>query len=148
MAGIDLTIRSNASYSVIDQLGLGITSMPSAIWELVPFSWVVDYFTTVGPWLDDVFYTLPGTCKYVSQTTKYQNDVIWNLKTFTNPNVNFSVDAKAGGFRYFDIQRTSLSTLPTRQLRVKSLDEVALFGLTKFLNLSSVLAGHISTPHI
>jgi len=147
-AGIDLKIRSNASYSVLDHLGLSITDIPSAIWELVPFSWVVDYFTTVGPWLDDVFFTLPGQCKYVSQSTKYQNDVKWNLQILSHPNTNVSITGRSGGFKYYSFQRVSLSTLPTRQLRIKSLDEDAKYGLTKLLNLASVLAGHLVTPNV
>lgn len=148
VAGVDLTIRSDASYSVTDHLGLGITSMPSAIWELVPFSWVVDYFTTVGPWLDDVFYTLPGVCKYVSLSEKYQNEVRWDLQVFPNVNYKIAITGRQGGFRYFSFQRSSLTTLPTRQLRVKSLDEVAQHSLVKLLNLSSVLAGHLVTPNV
>lgn len=149
VAGVDLTIRSNASYSVLDHLGLGITSMPSAIWELVPYSWAVDYFTTVSPWLDDVFYTLPGQCKYVSQTEKYQNDVVWQiLLQPANPNRKTSLSCKPGGFRHYDIIRSSLATLPTRQLRIKSVDAVAIYGLTKFLNLAAVLAGHLATSDV
>lgn len=152
VAGIDINIKSDASYSVVDHLGLGIYDIPSAIWELVPYSWAVDYFTTVSPWLDDTFYTLPGTLKYCCQTEKYQNDVVWTLVRTDNPSFAgqnpAQIACQPGGSRYFTFTRSSLATLPTRQLKVKNLDSVAMYGVTKLLNLASVLAGHLATPNV
>lgn len=142
VAGIKLKLKSSASYSVYDHLGLKISEIPSTLWELTPYSWAVDYFTTVSPWIDDVFYTLPGVATYVSMTRKYQNEASWTLNRFADQaGFKTSANITNGGFRYASITRSKLSLLPTRSLRFKSTDEIAKYGLTKFLNLASVLAG-------
>lgn len=141
VAGIDLKLRSAASYSVLDHLGLKIEQLPSVLWELTPFSWAVDYFTTVGPWLDDMFYTLPGVTKYISLSMKYQNE--GQMYPYAIPSSGFigSVTKTGGGTsQYTSFTRQRLTALPSRAIRIKSSDEVAQHSLTKLLNLSSVLA--------
>lgn len=148
VAGIDLLIGTSASYGVSDHLGLGIYDIPSAIWELIPYSWAVDYFFTVSPWLDDVFYTLPGQVKYVSQAAKYQNECTHFLRCVPSAGYETFIKSTRGGSKYYSFVRTPLTTLPTRQLRAKSIDVVAKYGVTKLLNLASVLAGHLKTPKV
>lgn len=145
---VDITVRSSASYNVLDQLGLEFGQLPATLWELTPYSWVVDYFTTVGPWLDDVFYTLPGNLKYLSLNSRYQMVSNFVGRVKTDPGYFTSGSFQPGGNSYFQFSRTTLTSLPTRQLRVKSYDEVAKYGLTKMLNLASVLAGRLKTPHV
>jgi len=143
VAGIDLQMRTAASYSVRDHLGLKVGALPGTLWELTPFSWVVDYAATVGPWLDDMFYTLPGTVKYVVMTKKYQSrtDHMY-FGVGNSPTFKWRLNCpKASHANYVQFSRQKLAALPTRQLRIKSADEVAKFGLTKLLNLGSVLAG-------
>jgi hypothetical protein len=139
VAGIDLTLRSAASYGVTDHLGLKVGQLPSVLWELTPFSWAVDYFTTVGPWLDDMFYTLPGTTKYVTISYKYLNEGSFYPYTAPNPGFTASIVGK-GLVRYSEFERQKLASLPSRSVRIKSSDEVAKHSMTKLLNLSSVLA--------
>lgn len=140
---VDLKVRSSASYGVDDHLGLKLGQLPSALWELTAYSWAVDYFTTVGAWLDDVFYTLPGNLRYLALNKRYQNKVEMSTKVRTLfPGYTWrEVGADPGETEYYLFTRTMLSSLPTRQLRVKSVDEVAKHGLTKVLNLAAVLAG-------
>jgi len=142
VAGIDLQMRTAASYSVADHLGLKISDIPSTLWELTPYSWVVDYYATVSPWLDDMFYTLPGVCKYVSQAEKYQSDT-YNAPYFVpSPGFTWSGGGSPGRYRYMSFTRVKLGTvLPSRSVRIKSVDEIANHGITKLLNLASVLAG-------
>ena len=146
-AGIDLKMRTAASYSVLDHLGLKVSELPSALWELTPYSWAVDYFTTVGPWLDDVFYTLPGVTVFVSRNRKYQCDI--THLPYPVPNAGFTADMTytVGKGRYVDFTRDKLAALPTRSLEIKSFDEIANHGLTKILNLASILAQRWG-PHI
>jgi hypothetical protein len=141
VAGVDLKLRSGSSYSVQDHLGLKISDVPGTLWELTPFSWVVDYFVTVGPWLDDMFFTLPGVTKYVSLSRKYEVRTDLSGKFRYLPSVQFGGTVNPGYIDYFVFSRASLSSLPTRQIQVKSVDQVAQHGLTKLLNLASVLAG-------
>jgi hypothetical protein len=144
-AGINLTIRSDASYSVSDHLGLQVSDLPSALWELTPYSWAVDYFTTVGPWLDDMFYTLPGITTYLYRTEKHTIEgrisgyCLLSNKSYVNGTV-----VKDGKYEWYSFRRVPLTTLPSRQLRVKTVDEIASYGIKKVLNLASVLAGRIN----
>jgi len=143
VAGIDLKIGSASSYSVGEHLGLTVSALPSTLWELTPFSWVVDYFTTVGPWLDDMFYTIPGNTVYVSKNYKYQNETI-GLPLIYNINgggFTHSFNGDRWIVKHVKFSRSKLTSLPVLPLRIKSVDEVASHGLTKLLNLASVLAG-------
>lgn len=142
-AGIDLTTRSSASYSVADHLGLKLGALPSTLWELTPYSWVIDYFTTVSPWLDDMFYTLPGTTKYIASNRRYRVETYGGLKfglltSFTGEVSGAGTESKVV---YFNFSRNNLANLPSQSIRIKSADEIAFHGLTKLLNLSSVIAG-------
>jgi len=147
-AGISLNVRTAASYSVTDHLGLKISQVPSTAWELTPFSWVVDYFVTVGPWLDDMFYTLPGSLNYCTLAKKYRSITTGDM-FFQKVNQfdSGTVDGTGGGslVECFAFSREVLSSLPSASLRVKSVDEIAIFGITKLLNLASVIAGRHGT---
>lgn len=142
VAGVDLKLRSAASYSVTDHLGLEFSALPSTLWELTPYSWMVDYFITVGPWLEDMFYTLPGVAKYVSQSAKYQNEQVMAPKLNYSSTYRSRIVMTPGSAKYYTFARTVLSALPYRQIQIKSLDQVATDSLSKLLNLASVLASH------
>lgn len=141
-AGIDLQVRAGSNYSMPDHLGLKVEALPSILWELTPFSWVVDYGTTVGSFLDDVFYTLPGTVKYLSKSYKYQCRTYGSPKAINIPGAKSVLGGSISYGEYIQFTREKLAaTLPTRSLRIKTADEVASHGVTKLLNLASVLAG-------
>lgn len=146
---VQLNLRSAANYDVADHLGLEFGQLPATLWELTPYSWVVDYAATVGPWLDDVFFTLPGVLKYLSFNTRYQAKSVYTPRIqYLNFYFGRNTVLDKGAATFFSFSRESLATLPTRQLRVKTLDEVGKYGLTKILNLASVLAGRLKTPHV
>jgi hypothetical protein len=141
IAGIDLKLRSGSNYGVTDHLGLTISDIPSTLWELTPYSWAVDYFTTVGPWLDDVFFTNPGEVKYVYSCYKYQSETTSFPKLYPDPGFKASFSQRQPSVgKFVNFSRTQLAVLPTRSLRIKSADEIANYGVTKLLNLASVLA--------
>jgi hypothetical protein len=147
VAGIDLQLRTAASYSVTDHLGLEISEIPSALWELTPYSWAVDYFVTVSPWIDDMFFTLPGVTKYITQSKKYQVTTDWVARPIIQPGFTCSMNASPGLLQHVSFTRELLSSLPSRSIRVKSTDEIAKYGVTKLLNLASILAGR-SSPRL
>lgn len=147
VAGVDLQIRSAASYSVVDHLGLKISEIPSALWELTPYSWAFDYFFTVSPWIDDMFFTLPGVTKYITQSKKYQVTTDWMARAIPQAGISCSMGSSNGLLQHVSFTRELLSSLPVRSVRIKSMDEIAKYGATKFLNLASVLAGR-SSPRL
>jgi hypothetical protein len=142
VAGIDLQVRSSANYGVTDHLGLELGALPSTLWELTPFSWVVDYGSTVGEWLEDMFYTVPGTVKYVSKNYKYQCVTTSIPQPIFTLGTTGSLAGSNSEAKYTLFTRTQLApTLPVRPLRIRTADEVAKHGLNKMLNLAGVLAG-------
>lgn len=144
-AGIDLIVGAGSNYSVTDHLGLKISDVPGTLWELTPFSWVVDYGFTVGDWLDDMFYTVPGTVKYVTKSYKYHSKTYGYPVPFYSAGVAGSVSGGSYTGEFSTFTRTKLApTFPARSLRVRSMDEVASYGVTKLLNLASVIAGRHS----
>lgn len=140
-AAFDLQVRSGGSYSVADHLGLRVGALPSILWELTPYSWAIDYFTTVGSWLDDVFYTVPGTCVFALKNYKYHVETTCFPQAYANTGFKTQISGNPTKISYFNFSRTKIAGLPTRELRIKSVDEIANHGLTKLLNLSSVIAG-------
>lgn len=144
VAGLNLLIGTGSSYSVTDHLGLQVSALPAVAWELTPYSWVVDYFTTVGPWLDDVFTSSPVSTIYVTKASKYLSVGTEYPELRPQTGFRMSGGASQGKSKYMTFSRTVLSSLPSRALRVKSVDEIAKNSLNKLLNLSSVLAGRAS----
>jgi len=142
VAGVNINVRGGSNYGMADHLGLKVEALPSILWELTPYSWVVDYFTTVGSWLDDTFYTLPVTVAYLSKNYKYQCRTSAYPKAITISGATSTLSGSASVGTFLEFSRVKLApTLPTRSLRIKSADEIASHGLTKLLNLGSILAG-------
>jgi hypothetical protein len=142
VAGVNINVRAGSNYSMPDHLGLKIEALPSILWELTPYSWALDYFSTVGSWLDDVFYTLPVTVIYLSESYKYQCRTVATPKAINISGATSTLSGNPSVGVYTAFTRTKLApTLPTRSLRIKTVDEIANHGLTKLLNLGSVIAG-------
>lgn len=140
VGGVDLKIRSGNNYTAVDHLGLGVDNIPGTLWELTAFSWLVDYFSNVGAYLDDIFYTLPGDLRYLNLDTRYM------YKGYRKPTVHncsgqtyWLTTAKEGGTEYYNFKREVLAALPHIGLRIKSRDEIGLYGVNKLLNLASIL---------
>lgn len=142
-AGYNLDLRSGNDYSTTERFGLDFRQLPLVGWELIPFSWVVDYFTTMGAFLDDVFVSKPGQTVYLCETRKYSRVAITTGNLTPNAsNVKIwhqSVEPEI--YNHFQFRREKLTSLPHRALRFKTADEVSQNFVRKLLNLSSVLVG-------
>lgn len=141
----NMTLRSANDYGITDHLSLGPAALVPTMWELVPFSWVVDYFTNVGQYLDDVFIATPGTVIYLNKTRKYEARGVTNISYEALPGT-IILDQVRGAceWRYTEFQRTPLATLPARTLRFKTVDEIGKYWVSKTLNLASILGTGIS----
>lgn len=139
-AGFDINWKSANNYGISDQLGLNIGSLPSVGWELIPYSWLVDYFTTTGAYLDDTFSSNASTTKFVVLNKRYtlQGGIGGGLDKISSQVVEST--CRPGYIDYFLLTRTPYGTqLPTRQLRFKSWDEIGVNGVNRLLNLASLL---------
>lgn len=123
---------------------MDLPSLIPAFWELVPYSWVVDYFTTVGSFLDDTFVADQGKCIYVVECKKY---TVKAMSTFVHVPNNSNCNIVSGYCEpamaeWYSFRRTPLSKFPDRKLRFKTMAEIGGLGaFNKVLNLAAVLAG-------
>lgn len=148
VAGIHLAMGAGNDYGALDHFHLNARSLPSVGWELTPFSWVVDYFTTAGEFLEDAFEANPPGTFYVSLSRKYTAIGQFSVE-FQKPappnldKIEVSGGSGNGLWTYTEFERTALPSIPSRALRVKTLDEIGLNGITKVLNLASILGSSI-----
>lgn len=139
-AGFSLLLRSGNDYGLDDHFGLSFGQLPATLWELVPYSWVIDYFGTVGAFFEDVFETPYGTSIYCVMNRRYECFV--NMEGCYKPwamTATMSQSCRPGFAKHFQFSRTPLSALPRRALRFKTMDEIGRNGVNRLLNLSALL---------
>lgn len=141
--GYDLQLLSGNDYSTASRFGFTFESLPLVGWELTPFSWVFDYFTTIGDYLDETFTSQPGRTIYLCKTQKYKVVIITTgvLRPNTSNVKIRSQSVSPEIVSYNHIKRTQLASLPHRSLRFKTRDEITHNAVRKVLNLASVLVG-------
>lgn len=140
-AGFDLKLLSGNNYSMKEHLGLDLKLVPVTLYELTAFSWMFDYFVNVGAYLEDLFYVPPGTTKYVSVMRKYEATCNEQMSSRSvNSNTKCGLDkSEMGNWTFYDVERTSLSSLPSTGLRFKMQGEQGFYAVTKLLNMLSIL---------
>jgi len=142
--GYNVPMRGGNNYGADIQFGIEPGALIPALWELTSFSWLVDYFTTVGAFLDDTFVTDPVNTIYVNETKRIICDGHYalNLPTTAGGKLyNAYTSGEGSSFRISYTKRSVLASLPTRSLRFKSADEISANAINKLLNLGSILAG-------
>lgn len=143
VSGFNLPLKSSNSYGAHQQFGTDLPSLVPALWEATAFSWIADYFGTVGEYLSDTFESPPGYPRYVTLNRLYIAKLNCSITPvfFDLPvQVISRTDGSATG-TYLEFDRTVIpgTTLPRRLLRFKTADEIGYFGVTKLLNLASLL---------
>jgi hypothetical protein len=154
VAGVNFNFLTANNYGISDQFGLNFESLPSSIWELIPYSWLIDYFTTVGAYLDDTFVLPPGSTIYVSLNKRYTLEGALRYNRIERPNDGIQARIANEGppykanqrpfFKYIYFSRTALSSIPHRSLRFKTADEIGKSAVNKLLNLTSLLAPNVN----
>jgi len=142
--GFNFTLRSANDYGVLDHFHVNLPALIPSAWELVPFSWVADYFATVGPFLDDVFTGSPVNAIYLNRTRKYKATGS-NFISYKQVNGGIILSQTPGSsqWSYRLFNRTPLASLPRSSLRLRTMDEVGRYSLNKLANLASILGmGH------
>lgn len=141
-AGYRFQLNAANNYTTGKHFGFDLSKVVPTAWELIPFSWLVDYFTTAGQFLDDTFSADPGQAKYIVQNTKLEIEGMIMPKVekqfpLTAIVSQVTIPAKYYHYRF---TRSPLSKLPRSQLRIKNVDEVGKNAVTKLLNLASILS--------
>lgn len=135
-------VFSANDYSAAKNSGFEMGAILPAMWELTAYSWLFDYFSTVGAWLDDTFITQPYSTKFITLNTRYRcyiwTDVDARLQAITE-SCDFKV--RPGVQKLVQFYRQPLTNLPARALRFKTVDEIGKSGINKVLNLAGVLIG-------
>lgn len=143
-AGHRFLLESANDYGALDHFGVGVPSLVPAAWELTAFSWVIDYFTTAGQFLDDTFTGTTGNSVYVVKnrkcTVKGSTSIEFYKAQPSATYLKFSTKNLDAEYNAFEFQRSVLSSYPPRVLRFRTLDEMGLNGVSKLLNLASILS--------
>lgn len=155
-AGFVPQLQAGNNYGAAAHLGLGIPELVPVAWELTAFSWVFDYFSTMGAFLEDVFTSRSTSTIYVCEGKKY---VVVGSATIDPPQaaqdhtVWGDFHSQQQKFELHYVSRTPLNAIPLRQLRFKTPKEITgLSGelgdfnqvdkaISRVLNLASVLVG-------
>lgn len=145
VGSFDLLVQSANDYGISEHLGFTKSDVVPALWELLPFSWVFDYFTTIGSFLEDVFSSSPGSLKYLVLDKKLE--VVGHVRQYYSPwsdgggSVWNMMEQKPsdGYWKYFQFVRTPQTVIPHRALRFHTLDAIGSRAVSKLLNLTAVL---------
>lgn len=124
-----------------ERLGLLSEGLFSTAWELIPFSWLVDYFITVGDFLDDLTIEPSNrTTDFLTCTTTYTGKatVIPSAKPMSNCIVTNQV-IRDGHYGFIHIERELIPNLPRRILRFKLGREIYSNFENKLGNLFALL---------
>lgn len=146
-AGVDTTVISGNNYNVQEHFGLQFSDLPSALWELTAFSWVIDYAATVGEYLEDVFSSPGVLTSYISENHRCISVREHEYRPIKWPQVETQMSSSQstrGVEKLFYFSRTPLSQLPRRILRFKTSDEVGRNAVSKLLNLASLLQSDLT----
>jgi len=140
-AGVLPKLGYDNDYGVDDHFGLNFGEIVGVAWEIIPYSWLVDYFTTAGDFFTEVFTTRPYRCVYVTQTVKSEYNYSCSPEIGSIPaNIEvLSFHAEPGKLRRVLLNRTVKSDLPMPNLRFKTADETGANSVKKLLNLASLL---------
>jgi hypothetical protein len=145
VAGMQLYPAGSEHYGAIEHFGLGASSTASVLWELMAYSWVIDYFTNVGRLLEDRFSSPPGTTVYCDKSISYKIKGyidVTSVKPTSLPGYNINgwqYSAHHGEWEGFSFNRVPLGGMPHIGFSVKSLDQIGKNAVSKVLNLASIL---------
>lgn len=140
-------ITSSNNYGATEWFGISASqlfvSLPIVLWELTPYSWIVDYFSNVGQFLEDSFQSPGNNTIYLVSTRRYEVKVVDQWQPALSGGIpGWKLQNISSGFSTLHrvkYDRTVLGALPYPSLRLKTTDEVGTFAVKKVLNLASLL---------
>lgn len=94
--------------NVVAMLGLRPSDVPATLWEIIPYSFVVDWFTNVGSWLSavtpDPDYRILGSWMTTVEKRKDTTSCVYLRYPFTSGDENFDVGSSIEGSSWSDDQ--------------------------------------------
>lgn len=143
VCGYKTPLRSSNDYSNRFDFGIEVGAIVPTLWELTAFSWLFDYFSTIGDYLEDTFTTDQTKTIYVNCTKKYNLSGTWTADAprGVKPVFASSVSGSGSSVDVSVVERSVLTSLPARQLRLKTTDEIGKSAINKLLNLCSIAIG-------
>jgi hypothetical protein len=106
-------------------------------WELVPYSFVIDYFTNIGDVINDTFIAGPTA---TSLMTSEKNVCLTHKTRRIVPTSGFAVngDISDESYESGSFTRALLATLPSRTFQFESFGSIG--KIKRVINLASILA--------
>lgn len=143
IAGVSAKLRSSQDYSLVQHFQLdGLGALPSVGWELLPYSWLLDYFVNVGDVIEDVWSKPAGNTIYVVECKRHEmivhSDYRNPLSNPALPNKTMSISQNVA-YHWVHFSRTPLAAIPHRTIRLRTQNEIAKNAVNKLLNLTAVL---------
>jgi len=141
VAGVTIKASGGRALDALQE-NFNLTAFVPTLWELLPFSWVVDYFTNASAFLNSEVYSNDKFVyinKCVKTTSKIK--IISDLRPTNPTGWIHSVSNQEEEWEYTTFNRTLFtpSALPNVRFRVKELAEISDYFIPKLLNLSSLL---------
>jgi hypothetical protein len=123
---------------------LGVTNLPEAVWNGVPYSWVVDYFSSFGQWLSVLDAGLGY--EFGDTVQSYRRITRWNCRTwgFSPSYGTGSVICTPYSSRSTTLDRDIIKELYPPMFRVRPMVKLGAPTMNRFANMLSVLAGVFS----
>lgn len=137
--GFAFKLLSSNDYSTSKLFSFSIEALPTVGWELLPYSWMIDYFTNVGAFLDDTFVLPPGSSTYIILNTRHRVTCGITASTRPSPGTLVSTTTKPGRAEWERFERSKIASLPRIGLHVKSMDQIGTNAVNKLLNLAALL---------
>lgn len=143
-------IVAGNDYGYLAKLNLDLNSLGDfvpTLWELLPWSWLVDYVLTIGPYLEDTFLLDPKPLVFMTEARSIKGtsyDILVPYKTTPPSRSNVVMTDwhhEPAEIKRFMYERTPRVGLPHRIIRFRTVDEIAKNYGNKCLNLMSILIG-------
>lgn len=140
-AGFKYLLRSSEDYTLGKHLGFDLSSVVPTAYELMPYSWLIDYFTTAGQVIEDTFTADFGQSFYIclNQKLTIEGQTTFRPQSLISQTRLDRFTTNPCTYKYFSFSRSPLSNLPRAPLRFKQPAEVARNATNKLLNLVSIL---------
>jgi len=145
-----MKLYASNDYSLIEHLGLDIRKVPAAAWELMGFSWLLDYFLNVGEFLEDTFYLPPGDTIYLVENRRCVDSAVIHhvpklIKDWQGNNPNgllelSNISGRPALSEFVQFSRSPLSKLPHASFVFKSNQTKGKYAVSKLSNLVAILA--------